>query len=181
MAPSSKKEGAAEDALWRSVKADTRPLGAKKRVAKPPSVKKAAKKAAKKKEGPVSKKQAPPRAGAKEAAKGAGHDRRSAQKLKRGQLAIDATLDLHGMTQTEAHRTLNAALPRAYREGKRTILVITGKGAGKEGGGVLRRNVPRWLGEPPLVGIVLDHSEARARDGGGGALYVRLRRERPGR
>ncbi len=187
MTGSSKKEGATEDELWRSVKASTRPLGAKKRVAKPPSVKKSAKKkpaSAKKKAAP--KKQTPPRTGvkdvpAREAAKGTGHDRRSAQKLKRGQLVIDATLDLHGMTQDQAHRTLNATLPRAYRQGKRTVLVITGKGEDKEGGGVLRRNVPRWLGETPLAGIVLNHSEARTRDGGGGALYVSLRRERPGR
>ena len=132
----------------------------------------------------ASRKQRPPRKGiestpAKEAAKGGAYDRRSAQKLKRGQFPIDARLDLHGMTQDEAHRTLNAALSRACRQGKRTILVITGKGAGKKGSGVLRRNVPRWLGEAPLAGVVIGYSEARMRDGGEGALYIRLRRQKP--
>lgn len=181
MTPPSKEKKTPEDALWRSVKAGTRPLGAKKRVVKTTPSKATA---SKKKTTPLKaapKKTLPSRPPENETAKGIGHDRRSATKLKRGQLAIDATLDLHGMTQAEAHKTLNATLPRLYRQGKRTVLVITGKGAMKEGGGVLRRNVPRWLAESPLAAIVLDHSRARIRDGGEGALYVRLRRERPKR
>ena len=179
MTSPSKEKETSEDALWRSVKAGTRPLGAKKRAIKATASKPTPSKKSEVPPKAPPKKAAPSRSPGNETARGVGHDRRSAAKLKRGQLAIDATLDLHGMTQAEAHKTLNATLPRLYRQGRRTVLVITGKGATKEGGGVLRKNVPRWLQEAPLAAIVLDHAKARIRDGGEGALYVRLRRERP--
>src|ERR1700691_773524 len=73
-----------------------------------------------------------------------GLDRRSAQRPQRGQAPIEARLDLHGMTQDEAHRALNRFIARAHDDGRRAVLVITGKGA-REGEGVLRRAVPRWL------------------------------------
>ncbi len=174
-----------EDALWRHVKQETRPLAKKKRAAPKPKVPPAPslKKAAPKPKAPpqaasqAAASPAPPQA----AAMGSGLDRRSATRLRRGQMAIAATLDLHGQTQAEAHRTLNLTLSRAHRAGKRTVLVITGKGLGKEGGGVLRANVPRWLGEPPLSGIVLDVAPAQGKHGGGGAFYVLLRKPRQSR
>jgi DNA-nicking Smr family endonuclease len=107
----------------------------------------------------------------------AGLDRRSAEKLRRGELRLEARLDLHGMTQDEAHRALAAFLVRAQEAGKRCVLVITGKGDG-ERGGVLRAAVPRWLGEAPHRGRVLATAPAQPRDGGAGALYVLLRRRR---
>jgi DNA-nicking Smr family endonuclease len=106
-----------------------------------------------------------------------GLDRRSAEKLRRGELRLEARLDLHGMTQDEAHRALAGFVVRAQEAGKRCILVITGKGSG-ERGGVLRAAVPRWLGEAPLRGRVLATAPAQPRDGGAGALYVLLRRRR---
>jgi DNA-nicking Smr family endonuclease len=107
----------------------------------------------------------------------AGLDRRSAEKLRRGELRLEARLDLHGMTQDEAHRALAGFLVRAQEAGKRCVLVITGKGGG-ERGGVLRAAVPRWLGEAPHRGRVLATAPAQPRDGGAGALYVLLRRRR---
>lgn len=167
------KDGDTEDVLWRRVKDATRPLSHKKRPA--PAVAKApAKKAT-----PAPMVAAPsPSAPAPAIARAGGLDRRHAERLRRGQLPIESTLDLHGLTQAEAHGALNTHLLRAYHEGRRTVLVITGKGAGKAGGGVLRANVPRWLGEAPLANIVLEQVPARGRDGGGGALYVRLRKLR---
>ena len=106
-----------------------------------------------------------------------GLDRRTALRLKRGQLAIEARLDLHGMTQAAAHRELAAFVARMSGQGKRVLLVITGKGT-KEGSGVLRQAAPRWLDEPGLRGRVLAIAPAVPRDGGDGALYVLLRRER---
>ncbi len=109
----------------------------------------------------------------------AGIDRRQALRLKRGQLAIEARLDLHGMTQTEAHRALAAFVARADATGKRALLVVTGKGHAAGGtGGVLRAAVPRWLAEPALRERVLATAPATPRDGGSGALYVLLRRMR---
>jgi DNA-nicking Smr family endonuclease len=106
-----------------------------------------------------------------------GLDRRRAERLKRGQLRPEARLDLHGMTQDEAHRALAGFLSRAQEAGQRSVLVITGKG-GSGRGGVLRDAVPRWLAEAPHRGLVLAIAPAQPRDGGAGALYVLLRRRR---
>jgi DNA-nicking Smr family endonuclease len=101
-----------------------------------------------------------------------GLDRRSAQRLKRGRTAIDARLDLHGMTQSEAHRALAAFLAQAQKAGLRVVLVITGKS------GVLHGAVPRWLGEGDNRGRILATGRAQPLHGGEGALYVFLRRKR---
>ena len=110
----------------------------------------------------------------------AGLDRRTGQRFKRGQLPVEAQLDLHGMTQTEAHRALSAFLSVQHAAGRRCVIVVTGKGVGKEGGGVLRNAVPRWLNEVPNRDKVLAFEYARQRDGGAGALYVLLKRKRVG-
>lgn len=113
-------------------------------------------------------------------------DRRTEQKLKRGRIGIDATVDLHGLTQSAAHKRLNAFIIRASEVGHRRVLVITGKG-GSGGGagfmpsdrrGVLRESVPRWIAEPPLRDLVWGLKPAGPRHGGEGALYVLLKRER---
>ena len=103
-------------------------------------------------------------------------------RLRKGEMSIDATLDLHGYTQNEAHSALIAMIARARALGIRCVCVVTGKG-GKEGAdgrttGVLRANVPRWLNEPPLRGQILAFANARPRHGGEGALYVLIKRAR---
>jgi DNA-nicking Smr family endonuclease len=108
----------------------------------------------------------------------AGIDRANAERLKRGKHKIEARLDLHGMTQDEAHLALAGFIPGARADGKRCVLVITGRG--KIGGGVLRAAVPRWLDEPGFRPHVLAIAGAQPRDGGAGALYVMLRRTRAG-
>ena len=108
----------------------------------------------------------------------AGLDRRTGQRFKRGQLPVEARLDLHGMNQTEAHHALSTFLSVQQAAGRRCVIVVTGKGVGKEGGGVLRNAVPRWLNEVPNRDKVLAFEYARQKDGGAGALYVLLRRRR---
>ena len=105
-------------------------------------------------------------------------DRKAYTKLKRGKSAPEARIDLHGMTAATAHTALTAFLLRAYGEQKRLVLVITGKGRPDQGQrvGVLRREVPHWLDQPPLRQIVLQTTQAHQRHGGSGALYVYLRR-----
>lgn len=104
-------------------------------------------------------------------------DRRSRQKLARGTQAIDAKLDLHGRTQGEAHAALLRFLHRAQASGAKTVLVITGKGGGRDGGrGVLKRQVPLWLGLPEFRALVIGFGDAATGHGGEGALYVRVRR-----
>jgi DNA-nicking Smr family endonuclease len=107
-----------------------------------------------------------------------GVDRRTAEKFRRGQLAVEARLDLHGLTQEEAHRALVSFVQQAHASGLRTVLVITGKGGFGDARGVLREAVPRWLNEAGLRPRVLSCAWAQPRHGGGGALYVLLRRQR---
>ena len=106
--------------------------------------------------------------------------RRERSQLSRGRKQIDARLDLHGMTQTRAHRALFGFLQRAHGEGLTFVLVITGKGKmGVESErGVLRRQVPQWLGLPEFRLLVVGFEEAYIGHGGEGALYVRIRRAR---
>jgi DNA-nicking Smr family endonuclease len=167
---------AAEVALWHAALRDVRPLPGRK--APPPDTPKPA--------APKIDTELPPPPG--DAApvqlrsrRAAGLDKRSADRLRRGELPIDGRIDLHGLTQDEAHRALGAFLGRAQTEGDRCVLVITGKGvrrAGESEAGVLRQAVPRWLEEAPNRGRVLAFTAAQTRHGGSGALYVLLRRKR---
>ena len=110
--------------------------------------------------------------------KSPGVDRRTAEKFRRGQLAVEGRLDLHGLTQEEAHRALAGFIQHAYASGLRSVLVITGKGGFGDARGVLREAVPRWLNEGDLRPRVLSCAWAQPKHGGSGALYVLLRRQR---
>ncbi len=109
-------------------------------------------------------------------------DRRLRQRLSRGQTGVDKVIDLHGLRQHEAHSALYHFLARAQGEGAKLVLVVTGKGEGRQGdygeygGGVLRRAVPMWLRAPDWRHLVIGFEEASRPHGGAGALYVRLRR-----
>ena len=107
-----------------------------------------------------------------------GIDRANAERLKRGLHPIEARLDLHGMTQAEAHRALAAFIHKSRDAGRRCVLVITGRGLGPSGPGVLKSAVPRWLEEASLRRQILAMAPAQSRDGGAGALYLLLRRDR---
>ncbi|KFB08503.1 Smr/MutS family protein [Nitratireductor basaltis] len=106
-------------------------------------------------------------------------DRPTHAKLARGRLEIAGRVDLHGMTQEEAHMLLISFLRRAYEADRRYVLVITGKGTSSRGEGILRRSVPRWFATSPFREIVGGYEEAARTHGGAGALYVRLRRRGP--
>jgi DNA-nicking Smr family endonuclease len=121
---------------------------------------------------------APPRTGHAELhhGKAPGLDRRSADRLKRGEMEIEADIDLHGLTQDMAHARLLAFIQRAWVAQRRCVLVVTGKGS--QGHGILRAQVPRWLNQSPLRERILGFSYAQPRHGGDGALYVLIRRQR---
>jgi DNA-nicking Smr family endonuclease len=106
--------------------------------------------------------------------------RRERSQLSRGRKEIDARLDLHGMTQTRAHRVLSDFLHRAHADGLTFVLIITGKGkmGAESERGVLRRQVPQWLSLPEFRTLVVGFEEAHIGHGGAGALYVRIRRVR---
>jgi DNA-nicking Smr family endonuclease len=108
----------------------------------------------------------------------AGIDRANAERLKRGRHPIAARLDLHGMTQAEAHRALAHFVEASRAAERRCVLVITGRGFGVSGPGVLKASVPRWLEEAPLRRHILATAPAQPGHGGAGALYLLLRRRR---
>lgn len=107
------------------------------------------------------------------------------KKMLRGKLKPEARIDLHGMTLAQAHPALTRFIMNAHADGKRLVLVITGKGKDRDDPGpipirrgVLKHQVPNWLHTPPLGRVVLDIREAHLRHGGAGAYYVYLRRAR---
>ncbi|WP_386624678.1 Smr/MutS family protein [Sulfitobacter geojensis] len=112
-------------------------------------------------------------------------DQKAFGKLKRGKLKPEGRLDLHGMTLDRAHPALSRFILSSHKSGKRLVLVITGKGKQRDEGGpipvrhgVLRHQVPQWLGMAPLKSVVLQVSQAHISHGGDGAYYVYLRRQR---
>jgi DNA-nicking Smr family endonuclease len=171
-----------ERALWESVAKQAKPLRKKPLPAEAPAggTREAATPAADKpvpapkplKIAPAPKPEPPPLAPL---------GRRERSQLSRGRKEIEARLDLHGMTQARAHRALSSFLQRAHRDGFTFVLVITGKGrtTGPESErGILRRQVPQWLGLPEFRSLVVGFEEAHIGHGGEGALYVRIRRAR---
>jgi len=106
-------------------------------------------------------------------------DRRTANKLKRGKLDIDARLDLHGYTEDQAYLHLMGFIQAARASGARCVLVVTGKGRKTDmQPGKLKTAVPRWLNEPEFRPAILSVTYAQQRDGGDGALYILLRKDR---
>jgi DNA-nicking Smr family endonuclease len=99
------------------------------------------------------------------------------RRIARERDPIEARLDLHGLDQDRARVALHDFLQRAYGQGLRAVLVITGKGA--LGDGVLRRRTPDWLSEPAVRPLIAGVSPAERRHGGEGALYIALKRNRP--
>jgi len=164
-----------EDALFEAAMRDVDALPG--RAARKPDEAPAAKPAARPRPG-----MPPPRPGGAlprlDPGRSADVDARTLDRLKRGRLRPAARIDLHGMTQEQAHRALGGFLARAQADGRRCVIVVTGKGRISEGGGVLRAQVPGWLNAPAIRPLVLAFAPAQPRDGGAGALYVLLRRER---
>jgi DNA-nicking Smr family endonuclease len=110
-------------------------------------------------------------------------ERRLKQRIARGTQAIDDRIDLHGMTQAQAHAALARFLRMSQAKGARIVLVITGKGGAPrddfgEERGVLKRQVPMWLRGAEFRAAVIGFETAGAAHGGDGALYVRLRKAR---
>ena len=117
-----------------------------------------------------------------------GLDKRTAERLRRGERAPDARIDLHGMTAERAHRALDRFIGQAIGKGLRCILVITGKGGRRPGGddapfmrsesGVLREAAPNWLRTGPHANRIVGIFAAHIRHGGAGAFYVYLKKPR---
>jgi DNA-nicking Smr family endonuclease len=114
-------------------------------------------------------------------------DPREIKKIARGRRDIDARLDLHGLRQPDAYIALRRFLGKCQSDGRRHVLIITGKGGtseefaernflNDERRGVLRRLVPHWLSEPAFRLYVVSFAESARKHGGSGALYVTIRK-----
>ena len=112
-------------------------------------------------------------------------DRRNFNRLQKGQMPIDARLDLHGMTIEQAKLRLKSFLLNAYARGDRVILVITGKGLrsgfdefNRPNRGVIREGLPQWVKDKALAPMIVQITPAHRQHGGDGAFYLYLRRKR---
>ncbi|HUA34199.1 MAG TPA: Smr/MutS family protein [Candidatus Binataceae bacterium] len=107
-----------------------------------------------------------------------GLDPRLSSRLRRGEYAMQAHIDLHGMIQPAAKDALRSFILDCVRKGLRAVLIVHGRGLGSPGGRpVLKHAVSQWLAGG-LGGHVLAFTTARQPDGGAGAMYVLLRREK---
>ena len=106
----------------------------------------------------------------------AGFDRRRLRALRRGEIAPDLEIDLHGMTRAEAHRALVGTLRDAIAQQLRCVRIVHGRGARSEAGPVLHDALPGWLAEAPHARR--SSRSRRTKRAAGGATYVLLRRAR---
>ena len=99
------------------------------------------------------------------------------RKLRRGGWVIQAQLDLHGLRRDEAREQLAAFLREAARQGLRCVRIVHGKGNGSPGKEpVLKHRVHSWLVQKSAV---IAFTQARAAEGGSGALVVLLQPQAP--
>ena len=103
-------------------------------------------------------------------------DRPTHKKIAKGRVVIEARIDLHGLTQSQAYGLLLGFLQRAHLRKLRHVLVITGKGSSLGSDGVLRQAVPMWFTTPSFRILVNGYEDAARNHGGTGAIYVRMRR-----
>lgn len=106
----------------------------------------------------------------------AGINKADAKRLKKGDFLIEARLDLHGLTQSQARGRLEDFIASSVKNELKCVLIITGKG--REGQGVLKQILPKWLSSPPLSDHVNAKHPAKGKHGGEGAYYVKLKRQR---
>ncbi|WP_182418712.1 Smr/MutS family protein [Bartonella sp. HY038] len=103
-------------------------------------------------------------------------DRKTHRKIAKGRLDIDGRIDLHGLTQSEAHTLLLRFLQSAQFRGFRHVLIITGKGKSLQSDGILRQLVPHWLSTPAFRIYISAINDAARHHGGDGAIYLKLRK-----
>lgn len=106
-----------------------------------------------------------------------GLDTQVVRKLRRGEFAVQAHLDLHGLLKEAAKAELEAFVTRSRHAGKRCVLVVHGRGLhSKDQVPVLKDALKRWMGQARFAQHVLAFATARPHDGGAGAVYVLLKK-----
>ena len=114
-----------------------------------------------------------------------GIDKQTIKKFKKEEIAIEATLDLHGYTEKEAYEQVKTFIQTSYQKNKRCILIITGKGRTNSDDniytstkGILRNGLPQWLNNPEIRPLILAFRHPSEAKGGKGAVCLLLKRKR---
>lgn len=113
-----------------------------------------------------------------------GIDKITLKKFKQEEFKIEAVLDLHGRREDDAFERVEDFITRCYGEGKRCVVIVTGKGGMHQQDdvfaprGVLKKQVPQWLNLPRIRAMILIFKTPSERLGGSGALYILLKRNR---
>lgn len=154
------------DTLWKHVTKDVRKLDAPERSA--PEIKR--------KRIKINPVLVAPALPALKLPSGGGIDRKTEERVRKGQVQIEARLDLHGHTIDMARAELLRFVAQSFALGFRCILVITGKG--RLGQGVIKREFGLWLEDPSVKAYILSVSQAQPKHGGSGAHYIYLRKNR---
>lgn len=111
-----------------------------------------------------------------------GLDPRLIRRLRRGDFSWQAYVDLHGLTAVEGRDAVDRFILESFRAGRRCVLIVHGRGHNsKDHTPVLKERLKSWLAHGRIGKVVLAFATARPCDGGAGALYVLLRRERRAR
>lgn len=111
-------------------------------------------------------------------------DKNTASKFVKGNYKIEARLDLHGYTEKGAFSAVLDFIKNGYIQKKRCVLIITGKALKDnnkpwyEATGIINQALMGWLNNPEIRPFILSVSQAKQSDGGGGAFYVLLKRQR---
>ena len=106
-------------------------------------------------------------------------DAKTRKKMDRGEIEIDATLDLHNQTMEVAYLSLVQFINQSYKLSRRMLLVITGKG--KRSGDsltIIKNEFLVWINDPRLRNKIIRFSQAHRKHGGGGAYYILLKRHK---
>jgi DNA-nicking Smr family endonuclease len=108
-----------------------------------------------------------------------GLDPRVLRRLRRGELAYQAIIDLHGMSAAAARIEVERFILQSIAAGHREVLIVHGRGRNsKDNVPVLKERLKGWLARGRIGRGILAFTSARPADGGTGALYVLLRRQR---
>ncbi len=106
-------------------------------------------------------------------------DKKNAERLRKGRLPVDGSLDLHGFTVNQAWPALKRFILFSFNQRRRCVIIVTGKGwMSEKRVGVLREHLPKWLNTPELRHYILGFSYAQSKDGGDGAFYVMIKRNK---
>jgi DNA-nicking Smr family endonuclease len=104
-------------------------------------------------------------------------NRQLLKKLHKGGFSVQAELDLHGLSQSEAQQRLDEFLYRCSRRNIRCVRIVHGKGNNSQNHeGVLKKRIPMWLATRRLSRLIIAYTSAPPSDGGIGATYILLRK-----